>query len=188
MNDTTDHEPKAEVLLEIPLRREIVLDAETDQKFDRLVYGNQAEREMAAFWLRNIHCYAGLALGIYGSLMGGLAFVACLILTLGLSLYSQHRILAKTLLQSVVKTRIPTRVSIEVTEDGLVEMDRGVESRFGWKAMNQWFLVDGVLFIQLNNAKWAVVPEKGIEPAPIRLHDLGSFLTLKGVPGRQIDS
>lgn len=143
---------------------------------------------MAAFWLRNILCYAGMALGIYGSLMGGMVFVASMILTLGVSLFLQHRILANTLSQGVSKEKAPMRVSIEVTEEGMAEMDRGVESRFGWGAMNQWFLSDAILYIQLKNGKWAVIPAKGMEPSNIRLESLGSFLKIKGVPGRQIDS
>ena len=183
---TPANEQTAASELGLPLRFEVVLDVETDQRLHRLMHGNLAAREMAAFWLRNLLCYVGMALGIYGSLMGGMVFVACMILTLGVALFLQHRILAKSLSDGVAKEQISMRVGIEITEEGIIEVDRGVESRFGWSAMNQWFLADAILYIQLKNGKWAVLPEKGMEPATIPLERLGSMLQIKGVPGRQI--
>lgn len=79
----------------------------------------------------------------------------------------------------------PVRVSVEITEEGVVETYGGVAARFGWSAMQQWILSEDLLCIQVTSKAWAWLPAKGMEPA-LRLEDIASVLTSRGVPERTL--
>lgn len=176
---------KAANAVPLPWKGSVTLDFESDELFNRIVNGGQLARESAAYWMRNSHAYVGLTLGFYAALSGGMVFTACMIATIGVSLFSQHRMVAKTQAIGVLRELPPMKVAFEITEEGITEVDRGVESRFAWDVVNQWFYSEGLLIWQLKNGKWAMLPSKKAEPA-LPAERLISFMRVKGVPGRVV--
>lgn len=172
-------------LMPLPVRLETVQDEESDRTFTRLIHGSYLQREMANFWMRNFVCYAALILGIYSAVIGGQVFLACIIMTIGISLFLQHRVIARSLNGSVLVDRPPMNVTFEITDAGMLELDRGVESRFAWSAISQWIMSEGVLCIQLVNGRWAVLPAKGMQPSTVCLQSIVTLLMHKGVAGRR---
>ncbi|MCX6847568.1 MAG: YcxB family protein [Verrucomicrobia bacterium] len=176
----------APVVLTLPLHFEIIFDKEADRKFVRLIHGGTIRRELAMFWMRNHLGYAGMVLGIYSALINGMVLTACLIVTLGVWLLQQHRVVATAMAEARMSVTEPLRVSVEINEEGVVERYGGVEARFGWSAMHQWLIAEDILYIQLTNGAWAWLPAKDMEPA-LRLEDLASLLTSKGVLERKLE-
>ncbi len=173
-------EQAAAVILTLPLHLEVMFDQEADRKFVRLVHGGAIKRELAAFWARNGFGYAGLLLGIYSSLVNEMVFTACMIVVLGAWLLQQHRVVAVAIAASLNAVSEPMRVSVVISEEGVVEAAGGIEARIGWSAMKQWVLSEGILCIQTTNGRWVWLPGQGMEPA-LRLEDLARLLTSKGV-------
>ncbi len=174
----------APIVLTLPLHLVVIFDKEADRKFVRLIHGGAIKRELAMFWMRNHLGYAGLVLGIYSALINGMVLTACVIVTLGVWLLQQHRVVAAAIAEARNSVTEPLRVSVEITDEGVVETLGGVVARFGWSVMQHWILSEDLLYIQLTNKAWAWLPAKGMEPA-LRLEDLARLLTSRGVPERR---
>lgn len=164
----------------LPLHFEMVFDKEADRKFVRLIYGRAIKHDQAIFWTRNSLGYAGLVLGIYTSLLSGMVLTACIIGTLGVWLFQQHRVVATAMTEARLSVTEPTRVSVVVTEEGVIETRGGIEARIGWSVMHQWLIAEDILYIWLTTGSWAWFPAKSMEPA-LRLTDIACLLTSKGV-------
>lgn len=178
-------EQAAPVILTLPLHFEVVLDKEADRKFVHLIYKGAVKRDLAMFWTRNSLGYAGLVLGIYSSLISGMVLTACMIVTLGVWLFQQHRLVATSIAEFRLTVTDPLRVKVAITEEGVIEMRGSIEVRFDWSTMRQWVLSEDMICIQLTHGAWAWLPAKGMEPAH-RLEDLASLLTSKGVLERTL--
>lgn len=161
------------------------MDKEADRKFVRLISGGAIRRDLALFWMRNLLGYVGLVLGIYSSLINEMVLTACIISTLGVWLFQQHRVVAAAMAEARISVADPIRVSVVINEEGVVETRGGIEARFGWSAMHQWLIGEDILCIRLTTGAWAWLPAKGMEPA-LRLEDLAGLLTSKGVPERTL--
>lgn len=171
--------------LRLPLHLEVVLDREADRKFVRLMHGGAIRRELAFFWMRNLFGYAGLVLGIYCALSSERGLTACMIGTLGLWLFMQHRVVATAMAESRMSVVEPVRVKVVISEEGVAETRDGIEVRFGWSAMQEWLLEEDILCIRVTTNAWAWLPGKGMEPA-LRLEDLAGLLMSRGVPERRL--
>lgn len=175
------------IALARPLHLEVIFDKEADKKFVRLICGDANRHNLGIFWMRNLIGYAGLVLGIYSSFMSGLVFIGCIISTLGVWLFKQHRVVATAIAETGASVTDPIRVSVLITEKGVIETIDGIEARFDWSAMRHWILAEDILCIKLANERWAWLPARGMEPA-IRLEDLAGLLTSKGVLERPLQS
>lgn len=169
--------------LTLPLHLEIVLDKEADRKFVRTINGCAIRRNLSMFWMRNVVGYAGLALGIYSSLVSGMVLMGCMIATMMVWLFQQHRVVAMEMAEAGASVVDRMRVSVVINEQGFVEKRGDIEARFGWSALRWWMLSEDILYIQLSSGAWAWLPGKGMEPATLRLEDLASLLASKGVAG-----
>jgi uncharacterized membrane protein len=106
------------VVLTLPLHLEVVFDKAADRKFVRLIHGGAIKRELAMFWMRNHLGYAGLVLGIYSALINGMVLTACVIVTLGVWLFQQHRVVTTAMAEARTSVTESLRVSVEITEEG----------------------------------------------------------------------
>ena len=143
------------VVLTLPLHFEVILDKEADRKFVRLIHGGAIKRDLAMFWMRNHLGYAGMLLGIYSALINGMVLTACVIATLGVWLLQQHRVVAAAMAEARMSVTEPVRVSVEITEEGVVETYGGVSARFGWSVMKQWIRTEDLLCIQVTSKAWS---------------------------------
>ena len=166
----------------LPLTCTAVLDNEVDLQFWLLVHGEQAISKMRGdFWIKHSPWYAGFALGLYASLEARMLFVACVILTLAASLINYHWQQHKA---GKVYTGVglaPQKVVIELHESGITEIDRLVESRLPWQSMRRWILTRDILFVELTNTRWLIIPQKKLEPEGLTISSIAELLTLNGV-------
>lgn len=172
--------------LGLPLKLEVVLDAECDEAFRLLTQGRRAEEALSRYWVLLTPFYLSLAIGVYGCLQANLILSAIFIVVCGFSLLKVHLADSTIAKFSGVSASPPITVVVTIAEDGISEMDRGVESRMAWSAMTRWFLVRDILFINLANGKWAVIPSRKMKPV-VGLHKLTSLLKIQGISGKELN-
>jgi hypothetical protein len=183
--DKDTNEQTAAQAVPLTWRGTVTLDHESDELFHRIVNPGLAARESAAFWMRNIFGYGGLALGAYAAFTHEMMFIGCMIVTIGVALFRQHRVVAPSQTLGLANTLPPMVVEFEITEKGISETDRGVVSNFEWHVIYQWFLCEGLLLLKLKNGKWAILPSKSAKP-DLPVDRLISFMKDKGIPGRVV--
>lgn len=115
-----------------------------------------------------------------------MVFIACVIVVQSIYLIRHHWAQQKAQfsppgLSGVAQTNI-----VEINEDGIAETDRQVTSVMPWASMKRWLLKTNILFVELTNARWLIIPAAGIKPSTFDLKRLCSFLKTKGIPGKQI--
>jgi len=183
--DTDPNEQMTAQAVPLPWSGTVTLDHESDELFYRVVNPGLLARESAAFWMRNIFGYSGLALGAYAAFTHEMLFIGCMILTIAVALLRQHRVVAPSQTLGVANELPPMVVAFEITEKGICETDRGVESRFEWDVIYQWFLCEGLLLLKLKNGKWASLPSKTAKP-DLPVERLIRFMETRGIPGRVV--
>lgn len=127
-------------------------------------------------------------MGIYAALSAGLVFIACMIAVQSAYLIRHHWAQHRTQLFPPALGSAPQTNIVEVTQDGIAEIDREVTSVMPWTSMKRWLLKQNILFVELTNARWLVIPAAGMEPAALDLQKLCSFLKTKGIPGRLVEN
>jgi len=181
----TESSKAAAFLLGLPLHLKLVLDSESHRTHVQLVSGQRFYQTSAEHLLQYLPWYVGFALGIYVALISGYVLIACIILANWFAILKQHWAIGKAAVNGGIQCATQ-RISMVITEEGFCETDRGVESRVGWTAMNQWYLWRAILFIELTNGHWAVIPSKHMEPTDVSLEALTSYLKIKGIPGQKL--
>lgn len=171
--------------LGLPLHLEVVWDSEAHQTHIQLVSGERFYETAAEHWMKHLPWFMGFALGIYASLITGQVFIACMILVNWLAIIRLHWSIGKSALNKGIQYST-MRMSFVFTEEGFCETDRGVESRVPWSSMSQWYLWRSILFIELSNGHWAVLPARNMKPKEVSLEFLTSYLKIKGVPGLKL--
>lgn len=171
--------------LGLPLHLEVVWDSEAHQTHIQLVSGERFYETAAEHWMKHLPWFMGFALGIYASLMTGQVFIACIILVNWFAIFRLHWAIGKSALNKGIQFTT-MRIGFVFTEEGFCETDRGVESRVPWSSMSQWYLWRSILFIELSNGHWAVLPARNMKPKEVTLESLTSYLKIKGVPGLKL--
>ncbi|MCW0217504.1 MAG: hypothetical protein OJI67_04185 [Prosthecobacter sp.] len=189
MNEETtekSNEQKAADSLGLPWRLEVVFDDIATRTFTQLVSGKRFQKEASEYWLPIVPWYMGFALGIYAALEADLSLLACIILVNWIMLFRHHWATGHANMNPGVPNSVVQSYIVIINEAGLIEIDRGVESRAGWGALQRWFLWRSILFIELTNFKWAIIPSKDLKPSEIKLESIASYLKIKGVPGQKL--
>ncbi len=85
--------------------------------------------------------------------------------------------------QSMMKA-CDKEIRLEVSERGFLEHDCGVESFCPWSAMKSYRLVDQVLFVEMANTLWAIIPAATLKPDTVTLGHIEAVLVRHGVLNR----
>lgn len=172
--------------LGLPIELTAVLDAESDRAYHQLLSGNKYPLAAHEYLMQNMAWYFGFGLGAYAAFTSNMPLLGCIILVNWWVVVKHHWLVGAANFRPGVHGRSTLEVKIVVSEDGFAETDRMVASHFGWNAMNQWYFWRSILFIQLKNNTYAIVPQKGLQPSDFNLEQLCSLLKIKGVPGMRL--
>lgn len=85
-------------------------------------------------------------------------------------------------LRSSFRSHAPRPARLEVSEEGLREIDSGVESFAPWASVRSYRVGKQYVEIELTNTLYAYVPRRGLSPSSSSWADLASVLEKRGVP------
>lgn len=169
------------------IRFEVEIDAETIKAQRLAVFGDGWRPTRRAYWQGVLPWYAAMLLGLYASLLAERTFFACIIGVILVQMFRFHRASLNLQMLGALDGFKPYKVAVTISDIGMSDLDRGVESSFACSAMNRWVLCGGVLCIELNNGLWALIPEATMSPRVIELEMLAQLLSEKGVPGKSLE-
>lgn len=174
------------IRLGLPAELTVVHDAESDRVYQQLLSGSKFPLAAHEYLLQNLPWHFGFALGVYASFAGYMHLIGCIILVNWWAVVRHQWLVGAANFRPGFQGRLPLLYKMIIHEDGIQEFDRGVESRFGWDAINLWYLWHSILFIHLKNGTYAILPQKGVQPSTFKVEELCSLLKIKGVPGMKL--
>ncbi|MFN0079935.1 MAG: hypothetical protein ACKVY0_26010 [Prosthecobacter sp.] len=169
------------------IRFEVEIDEKTVKAQRLAVYGDGWRPTRRTYWKRVLPWYAAMMLGLYASLLAERTFLACMIGVMVVQTFRFHRASLNLQMVDALDGFKSYKVAVTISDIGMSDLDRGVESSFAWSAMNRWVLCDAVLCIELNNGLWALIPKATMSPSVIELEMLAQLLSEKGVPGKRLE-
>lgn len=189
MSDPKDTDSENEALaarLNLPVELTVVHDAESDRVYHQLLSGRKFALAAHEYLLQNLPWYFGFGLGVYASFAAGMHLIACIIIINWGAILRHHWLVGSANFRPGVQGRLPLQYKVIIHAGGIQEFDRGIESKFGWDAIHQWYFWHSILFIQLKNGTYAIIPQRGLSPASFNVQELCSLLKIKGVVGMKL--
>jgi hypothetical protein len=174
--------------MQLPLTVEYVSTRESQMSLWRLV-GRDVHAELRDYDRGTAIMFGFLSVsGLYASFMGGhwvtFLVIAAGSMAIGQKLWKEHRS-ALQRVENALELGVGKCIKLEIGETGFTEHDRGVESFCPWKTIKNYCVFEEVLFVELANEQWAIVPGATLKPANVTLAQIEEILAGHGLGRRE---
>lgn len=173
--------------LQLPFTIEYTPSKEVHSAHLRLVGGDvvarlrQYDRQTAGMFL-----FLSVS-GFIAAIMGMMPVLAAIILAgsvaIGRQLWREYKSQWQRI-ETALQRGAGEIIRLEITDRGFTEHDRGIETFCPWSAMKNYVTCDGVLFVELANGLWAIVPAATLKPETVTLQQIEAVLVRHGVDSR----